>query len=82
MKKGKTMITYDQALERAKTVKEGIDGCTEYEKGYMFGCSKDEEFVGGYGHTPVVVRKEDGKIMTMPEFVMNGPGEYIRSFDI
>lgn len=75
------MITYDEALKKAKELKPTIDGCTEYENGYVFGSSQDEGYIGG-NHTPCVILKENGKAVTMPYFVMHGTGDEIRSFDI
>ncbi len=43
---------------------------------------EDDKFIGGYGHTPVVVRKVDGSVTGMPEFIDEGPGEEIRAVDI
>ncbi|SCY77474.1 hypothetical protein SAMN02910292_02876 [Lachnospiraceae bacterium XBB2008] len=48
----------------------------------MFAAHEDDKFIGGYGHTPVVVRKADGSVTGMPEFIDEGPGEEIRTFDI
>lgn len=76
------MISFEEALEIAKQRKANIDGCTEYENGFVFGFSGDDGYIGGYGHTPVVIMKEDGRLSTMPEFVIEGTGKEIRSFDI
>lgn len=76
------MITFDEAFKKAKEIKPNIDGCTEYENGYVFGYSGDEGFVGGYGHTPVVILKENGNQVLMNVFVIQGTGREIRSFDV
>ena len=76
------MITFEDAWEIAKQRKNEIDNCTEYENAYVFGFTGDNNQIGGYGHTPVVVMKEDGSVTNMPEFVINGAGEEIRSFII
>lgn len=76
------MITYEVAYETAKALKPTINRCTEYENGYVFGCTDDDNFVGG-GHTPCVILKKDGKAVTMPWFISQvGTGNEIRSFDI
>ena len=75
------MITYEDALKKAKELKPDIDGCTEYENGYVFGCSMDDFYDGG-GHAPVVIVKENGKAIYMPQFVIDGTGNQIRSFKI
>ena len=74
------MISYEDALKKAQEVKSNIDKCIEYEKGYYFSSSEDEGYVGGAGHSPVVVQKTDGKLIPMPQFVMNGTGEELREF--
>lgn len=76
------MISYEDALKTAKELKPDIDGCTEYEKGYVFGSTNDENFDGGAGHTPCVILKSDGSAVSMPYFIMHGPGEEIRSFEL
>lgn len=72
------MITFDEALEIAFGRKEQIDSYMEYDKAYVFSFSGDSDYIGGYGHTPVVVMKEDGRITTMPEFVYSGTGKVVR----
>ena len=54
----------------------------EYEKGWVFGFYDDANWDGGVGHTSVVILKEDGKAICMPEFVVNGTGKHLRSFDL
>ncbi len=75
------MITYDEALKKAKELKPTIDNCTEYENGYVFGCKYDDNYEGG-NHTPCVILKENGKAVAMPYFVIQGAGKEIRSFDL
>lgn len=76
------MITYEDAYKKAKELKANIDGCTEYENGYVFSSSSDVGFIGGKGHTVCVILKENGDAIPMNVFVMQGAGEYIREFDI
>ena len=76
------MITYEEALQIARDYKDEIDNCIEYENAYVFGFSGDSNYIGGYGHTPCVVMKKDGRKSTMPEFVIEGTGKEIRSFKL
>ena len=69
------MITFDQAYEKAQKRKPNIDNCTEYENSWVFGSTKDNQYEGGYGHTPVVILKEYGRIVSMPEFIAIGTGK-------
>lgn len=75
------MIAYEVALERAKELKKDIDNVMEYENGWVFGCYDDANYDGG-GHSSVVILKESGKAVNMPQFVVDGTGEHLRSFDI
>ena len=76
------MITYEEALKIARERKDQIDNCIEYENAYVFGFTGDNNYIGGYGQTPVVIMKEDGRIASMPELIVSGTGEEIRSFKI
>lgn len=76
------MITYEEAFEIAKERKDQIDNCTEYENAYVFSYTGDGNCRGGYGRTPVVIMKENGRIATLPELIARGTGEEIRSFNI
>ena len=75
------MIAYEVAYEKAKELKKDIDNVMEYENGWVFGCYDDANYDGG-GHTSVVITKKDGKAINMPQFVVNGTGKHLRSFDI
>lgn len=81
-KHGINAIKYDEALKIAREHKDNIDNCTEYENGYVFGAHEDSNYIGGYGHTPVVILKADGKVITMPEFEDMGTGETLSQFDV
>lgn len=76
------MVTYEEALAIARERKQNIDMCAEWEKGFVFESEADANMIGGYGHIPIVVRKEDGKVMTMPEFVFGDAGELVREFKV
>ena len=75
------MITYEEALARARERKENLDNCIEYENAYVFGSAEDNNYIGGYDHTPVVVMKEDGIVTSLPENEDN-IGIEIRTYDI
>lgn len=76
------MITYEEALEKAKSLKERINECTEYEKGYVFSHTDDAEYCGGAGHTAVVIWKKDGRATNYPEMVIRGSGKEMRTFAV
>lgn len=52
------MLTFEQALEKAQTLKENITGFSAYKKCYSFTSSADAMTKGGDG--PVVIVKETG----------------------
>lgn len=76
------MIAYEVAYEKAKELKKEIDNCTEYENGYVFGFSGDDDYIGGGGHAPVVILKEDGKAIPFNAFIAQGTGQEIRTIQI
>ena len=76
------MLSYEECYKIAQDYKDNIDNVLEYEKAYVFGAHEDENYIGGAGHTAVVVWKNNGAVTNFPELVINGPGKEIRSFDI
>ncbi len=70
------MISLDEAISIAKKERNNLDLVVEYEKGYVFSSKDDEGYIGGYGHTPVVILK-DGKHTDMAGFMFNDPGKEI-----
>lgn len=75
-------MTIKEAYLLAKELKANIDNGTEYENGYVFGCYDDDNYIGGAGHTPIVILKADGKVVNMPYFLTHGAGAEIRSFEV
>ena len=75
------MITFEEALTKAKERKPDIDGYDEWENGWVFGFSGDADFMGG-GHCSVAVRKSDGRLMYMPGFIYQGAGEFLKSYEL
>lgn len=76
------MITFEEAYKIAKEIKPDIDGCTEYEKGYVFGCQDDDRYEGAPGRSPVVILKENGKDIPMIVFVHMDPSDEIRDIPL
>ena len=74
------MITYDEALKKAKELKPNIDACDEYDIAYMFKARSEEYTLGG--DSPCVILKEDGKAITQLMFFDNYDYEHLREFDI
>ena len=60
------MINYEDALLKAKELKDDIDTCTEYDKGYLFSSETDKFSIGGDG--PVVIMKENGNAINQTSF--------------
>ena len=76
------MISYEEALAKAKAYKPNIDMCTEYENGYVFACKADAMSIGGYDEEPVVILKETGKIIDITSFIDGNPGDEIKSWGL
>lgn len=69
------MITYEEALEIARKRKENADTCVEYGSAYMFMAEEDANYIGGYGHSAIVISKQNGAFLRLPEFLMKGEKE-------
>ena len=76
------MITYEEALELARTRRDDLTQVFEYEKAYVFSNPEDSNYIGGYDHSPVVVMKEDGRFIPMIELINTGPGKEYGMRDI
>lgn len=74
-------ITYEDALKIAREREPEIDNASEYENGYVFGCSWQERSYGSE-HPPVVIRKRDGAVLKMQEFLGKGTGKFIRDIEL
>ena len=71
------MITFEEALEIAKTRRLNLNQVFEYERAYIFSHTDDSNYIGGFNHSPVVVLKEDGTITNIIEFINSGTGKEI-----
>lgn len=75
------MVSYEEALKKAKSIKPDINICIEYKQGYMFGKNGGETTYGG-GNAPVVILKENGKAVSMAYFAAKFDGEPIKEHKI
>lgn len=75
------MITYEEALKKAKSIKPDINYCVEYEQGFMFSNNDGVVSYGG-GNAPVVILKKDGKAVSMAYFAAKFEGEPVKEFNI
>lgn len=60
------MVKFEDALKIARGLKKNIDGCDEYDKGYMFKSSDDEWTIGGDGACCIL--KDSGEAVCQTEF--------------
>lgn len=74
------MLTYEEALEKARIVKPRINYCVEYTSAYSFGFDVDNNTEGG--DAPVVIMKDDGRVMNQLDYAITPNKEIIRTFDI
>ena len=70
------MITYEEALEIAKSKMSMLNRCDEDDLSYMFGYDSGETTIGGQGIC--VVLKENGRAINMPYYVMHYHGGKIK----
>lgn len=70
------MITYEEALNKAKELKPPIDTCSETEDAFVFSNSKTNDVFGG--DQPCVILKESGKAINYLHFVLNYKSEELR----
>ena len=71
------MISFEDAVKIAKQYKKNANTCIEYERGYSFGSTEDNDFVGGYGHEAIGIMKDDGRVLYMHSFIDADPGKQI-----
>lgn len=76
------MITFEEAVKKAKAIRPNITGGTEFENGYMFSGDDDSKYKGGFNHTPICIRKRDGKVIDQVTFMLSNPGEEVRDFEV
>ncbi len=74
------MITYEEALKKAKELKRDIDHCCEEKHAYVFTSKADEMSIGGSG--PCVILKENGRAINMTEYAMNYEYSPIKKYEI
>ena len=74
------MVTYEEALKKAKTLKHNINACDEYDIAYLFKSTEEEFCIGGNG--PCVILKENGRAINRLEFFDNYDCEHIREFAV
>lgn len=79
----KPKLSFEDAYEIAKVNKAKIDNYIELKDAWVFCCYEDSNYVGGYGHTPVIVLKKNGQVrFSMPELLMGTYGEELSSGDL
>ena len=71
------MISFDEAITIARQHKGNINTCTEYERGYVFGSTEDDAFIGGLDRQPIGIMKEGGQVLSMIAFIEADPGQQI-----
>lgn len=75
------MVSYEEALKKAKAINPDINVCVEYKQGYMFGNNKNEKTEGG-PNGPVVILKENGKAVSMAYFAAKFEGGPLKQIAI
>lgn len=73
------MLTYDEALAKAKAVKSRINYCVEYTNAYSFGYRIGEN---EGGDASVVIMKDDGRVVNLLDYALTPDKEFVREFNI
>lgn len=74
------MVTFEEALEKARKLKPDIDACDEYNDAFLFKVRADEWSIGG--NPPCVILKENGKAINQTEYFDRYEAKHIREFNI
>lgn len=74
------MLSYEEALAIAKSKKEKINGCTEFNNAYSFYYNSGERTVGG--DSPIVIMKETGEALNFISYAITPNKKIIREFDV
>ena len=76
-------ISFEDAYEIEKAHKEHIDNYTELEEAWVFSFYDDSNYIGGYGHVPVIVLKKTGEVrFSMPDLLMGTYGKELSSGEL
>ena len=73
-------ITLEKAKSIADMYLKGITHCVEYEDAFWFSNRKSSLSFGGMD-SPVIILKENGKVISAASYVDIGAGEIIREYD-
>ena len=73
-------ITLEKAKSIADMYLKGITHCVEYEDAFWFSNRKSSLSFGGM-ESPVIVLKENGKVVSSVSYTDRGAGEIIREID-
>ena len=78
------MITYDEALKKARELNPIINNCVEYTDAYIFGDNEGEEVPIGGPNAPVVIMKSDGKAYNISYYMamLVSDEKYIKEFKV
>jgi len=77
------MVTYEQALEKARCLKSKINKCNEYEDAYVFVYDTEDSEVQYGGEGPCVIMKDDGTVLPMIRYALIGKADkIIKSFAV
>lgn len=74
------MLTYEEALKKAKQLKSRINKCTEFNNAYSFYYNSGKAQDGG--ENPVVIMKETGEALNFIQYAITPNKEIIREFDV
>lgn len=75
------MISYEDALKKAKELKPDTDHCIEYDNAYIFACHEDNGYEGT--RQPCVILRKDGRAVALIYYLTKvGVGKKVREMDV
>lgn len=74
------MLTYEEALKKAKGLKSRINRCVGFNNAYSFFYKSGKKQDGG--ENPIVIMKETGEALNFIEYAITSNKEIIREFDV
>lgn len=74
------MLTYEQALDIAKSKKSKINYCTEYNNAYAFSYDAGEASKGG--DSPIVIMKDTGAALNYIAYAVKDGNEFVKEFEV
>lgn len=74
------MLSYDEALKKAKEKKSQINRCQEYENAFVFSYDSGTDSEGG--EVPIAIIKESGEALNFIVYATQYEHKLVKEFDV